>query len=76
MSSRLPALKPKVVLKALQRTGFYIHHTTGSHYILKQPARPELRVTVPLHTKDLKRRTLESIIDQSGLTKAEFQALL
>ncbi len=76
MIPRLPALKPKAVLKALQRAGFYIHHTTGSHKVLKHPGRPNLRVTVSLHNKDLKRRTMESIIDQSGMTRDQFIALL
>jgi hypothetical protein len=29
-----------------------------------------------MHNRDLKRRTLESIIDQSGLTQEEFLKLL
>jgi hypothetical protein len=33
---------------------------------LKHPDRPELRVTVPYHNPDLKRRTLKSIIEQAG----------
>ncbi|MDA2931083.1 type II toxin-antitoxin system HicA family toxin [Acidobacteria bacterium AH-259-O06] len=76
MTSRLPALKPKKVLRALQRAGFFIHHTTGAHYILKQPEQQTLRVTLPFHNKDLKRRTLESIIKQAGLTREDFQKLL
>ena len=40
MNPRLPALTPRKVLRALQRRGFFIHHTTGSHYYLKHPDRP------------------------------------
>jgi predicted RNA binding protein YcfA (HicA-like mRNA interferase family) len=76
MSPRLPTLKPRQVLRALQRAGFFIHHTTGGHYILKHPDQPHLRVTLPFHNKDLKRRTLESIIEQAGLTAEEFRRLL
>lgn len=76
MTSRLPALKPKKVLRALQQVGFFIHHSTGSHHILKHPDKPILRVTVPFHNKDLKRRTLESIIKQAGMTREEFQNFL
>jgi predicted RNA binding protein YcfA (HicA-like mRNA interferase family) len=76
MSKKLPALKSKKVLQALQRAGFFVHHATGSHYILKHGQDPTHRVTVPYHGKDLKRRTLESIIDQAGLTIDEFLALL
>ena len=76
MSNRLPALRPRDVLRALQRAGFFVHHTTGSHYILKHPDRPALRVTVPYHGRDLKRRTLHTIIEQAGLSIEEFRKLL
>jgi predicted RNA binding protein YcfA (HicA-like mRNA interferase family) len=56
--------------------GLFTHHVTGSHYILKHPAKPLLRVTLPWHNKDLKRRTLTSIIEQSGGTPEEFLDLL
>jgi predicted RNA binding protein YcfA (HicA-like mRNA interferase family) len=45
----------------------------GSHYILKKDG---LRVTVPYHGKDLKPRTLASIIEQAGLSVEEFLELL
>lgn len=73
MAGKLPAVKPKMVIRALERGGFYVHHVTGSHYILKKDAQ---RVTVPYHGKDLKPRTLASIIEQSGLTAEEFLDLL
>ncbi|MDE2058387.1 MAG: type II toxin-antitoxin system HicA family toxin [candidate division NC10 bacterium] len=76
MKRRLPALMPRQVLRALQRAGFLLHHASGSHYVLKYPGNPTLRVTIPFHTRDLKRRTLESIIDQAGLTIEQFLELL
>ncbi len=76
MSQRLPALRPRQVLRALQRAGFFIHHTTGGHHILKHPDKPHLRVTLPFHNKNFKRRTMESIIEQAGLTTEEFRRLL
>ncbi|NGZ60700.1 MAG: hypothetical protein CV081_09400, partial [Nitrospira sp. LK265] len=36
------------------------------------PDQPILRVTVAFHNRDLKRRTLESIVEQSGLSVEEF----
>jgi predicted RNA binding protein YcfA (HicA-like mRNA interferase family) len=73
MGGKLPALKPKRVIKAFERGGFFVHHTSGSHYILKKE---KLRVTVPYHNKDLKPGTLKSIIEQAGLTVEEFLDLL
>lgn len=76
MIQRLPALKPNEIIRALQRGGFFVHHTSGSHYILKHSARPELRVTVAQHNKDLKRKTLASVIKQAGYSPEEFIKLL
>ncbi len=45
MSSSLPALKPRKVIQTLKRAGFFVHHTTGSHYFLKRPDNATLRVT-------------------------------
>ncbi len=73
MAGKLPALKPKQVIKALERHGFSIKRTSGSHYILKKE---KLRVTVPYHSKDLKPGTLKSIISEAGLTVEEFLDLL
>ncbi len=74
--SKLPALKPQRVLRALGRAGFYVDRTSGSHYLLKHPANPALRVIVPYHNKDLKAGTLLSIIKQADMTIEAFIALL
>jgi len=71
--SKLPALKPKRVIRALERSGFYVHHVRGSHYFLRKAER---NVVIPYHAKHLKPGTLRAIIDQSGLTVEEFLALL
>lgn len=71
--AKIPAVKPKRVIRALEGNGFSVHHTSGSHYILKKE---RLRVTVPYHSKDLKPGTLKSIIKQAGLTVEEFLDLL
>jgi len=76
MSPSLPTLKPKEVLKALQGAGFYIHHQTDSHIVLKHPSDPRRRIVIPYHTKDLKRGTLHGIIKQSGLSIEDFLKLL
>lgn len=76
MKQSLPAIRPKEVVRALKRAGFFIHRVSGSHYILKHPAKPTLRVTVPFHNRDLKRGTLQSIVKQAGFTNEEFLDLL
>ena len=76
MNQRLPALKPRTVLRVLERAGFVVHHVSGSHYVLRHPHKKHLRVTLPWHGRDLKRGTLGSIIQQAGLTTGEFLELL
>ncbi|MBX3288964.1 MAG: type II toxin-antitoxin system HicA family toxin [Acidobacteria bacterium] len=67
--SKLPrSLKPTKVIKALQKAGFEIDHTTGSHYIMKKGS---LRTSVPYH-RSVKTGTLRSILRQAGLTLEEF----
>ena len=66
--AELPVLKPRQVVSAPAGAGFYVHHQTGSHAILKSADNAALRVTVPMHGKDLKKGTLRSIIRQAGLT--------
>lgn len=80
MSPRLPALRPREVIRALERAGFLLHHSTGSHHYFKHPTKPGPKpgriVTVPVHPGDLKRSVLASILKQAGLTTEEFLDLV
>jgi predicted RNA binding protein YcfA (HicA-like mRNA interferase family) len=72
----LPVLRAKEVLRALLSAGFYIHHQTGSHARLFHHTKPELRVTIAIHNKELPPKTLKSIIRQAGYTPEGFLKLL
>jgi len=72
----LPSVKPARLLKALERAGFFIHHVSGSHYVLKHPERPRARIVVPHHGGDVKRGVLRSILQQAELTAEELNRLL
>jgi predicted RNA binding protein YcfA (HicA-like mRNA interferase family) len=77
MPPKVPVLKPKQVVAALLRTGFYVHHQRGSHARLLHSDRPELRVTVPIHNKDLPPSFLKHrILKQAGLSEEQFLKLL
>jgi predicted RNA binding protein YcfA (HicA-like mRNA interferase family) len=76
MTERLPALKAKDVVRAPERAGFIKSRTSGSHCRLIHADDPTRKVTVPIHAKDIKRGTLRAIVAQSGLTVAQFLALL
>ena len=73
---RLPALKPREVIRALGRAGFFVQRISGSHHVLRRVDDPGIRVTVAYHHKDLKPKTLRTIIAQAGLTEEEFLDLL
>jgi predicted RNA binding protein YcfA (HicA-like mRNA interferase family) len=53
-----------------------VHHVKGSHHSLRHPERPDLRVVVPVHRRDLAPGTLRSIVKQCQLTEEEFIELL
>jgi predicted RNA binding protein YcfA (HicA-like mRNA interferase family) len=76
MTDRLPTLRAREVIRALQRAGFVVSRTSGSHCRLIHQENPARAVTVPVHSDDLKRGTLRAIVAQAGLTVPEFIALL
>jgi predicted RNA binding protein YcfA (HicA-like mRNA interferase family) len=76
MSPHFPVVKASVCLKVLERAGFYINHQTGSHARLFHRSNAKLRVTIPIHNKDLPQGTLKSILRQAGMSLEEFLGLL
>ena len=76
MTRRLPALKATEVIRALERAGFVVSRTSGSHCRLIHATDPSRKVTIPVHRGDLARGTLRAIIAQARLTVAEFLSLL
>jgi len=60
----------KEVVKALQRTGFYIKRQKGSHIVLRRDS-PFAQVVVPDH-KSVDTGTLASILDGADLSVEEF----
>ena len=73
--SRLPSLKPRQVVAALERGGFVLVRVVGSHYqMFNEQARRH--TTVPHHNRDLPRGTVAAIIQQAGLTREKFLKFL
>lgn len=73
--SRLPALKPGEMVKALKKAGFVEDHQKGSHLYLRQSATGRT-TAVPTHPGDLKRPLMKKIIRDAGLAEEEFRQLL
>lgn len=74
--NKVPCLGYEKVIKALQRDGWVVVRTKGSHIRLQKPFESEvLKITVPAHTP-LKRSTLSHILKQARLTLSQFEMLL
>jgi predicted RNA binding protein YcfA (HicA-like mRNA interferase family) len=76
MNQKLPSLSAPDVMRALNKAGFVVSRTSGSHCRLIHPNDPSRKVTVQVHSGDLRRGTLRAIINQAGLTVSEFIELL
>jgi len=72
---RLPTVKSRQVVQALERAGFEIDHQTGSHVVLRR-ASDGSRVVVPWHNRDLGRGLTLRIIKSAGFSRDEFLELL
>ena len=75
MSERLPAVKPKELIRALERKGWQLDRVRGSHHILVHPEQRRA-VTIPVHNRELKTGTLAGILRVAGITRGELRQLL
>lgn len=71
---KLPVLKPKEVIKILEKAGFERRRHTGSHLILRHPKTKRI-VPVTVHPKDIKKGVLKNILKQADLSLKEFLEL-
>jgi predicted RNA binding protein YcfA (HicA-like mRNA interferase family) len=72
----LPALQGRDVIAALERGGFEVIRTKGSHRFLRHRNDPSRQTVVPVHRNDLPLGTLRAILRQARLTPAQFLNLL
>ena len=76
MAPKFANLTPREIIRALEKAGFYVHETHGSHVQLKHPSKPG-RITVPYHQHfDMPKHIVRNIIRQAGLTTVQFAELL
>jgi predicted RNA binding protein YcfA (HicA-like mRNA interferase family) len=71
MKSRLPSMRPAEIIRVLERNGFRLLRCT-KHRTYTDDASPPHLVRVPYHQRDLKPKTLRSIIRQAGWTEDDF----
>lgn len=72
MSPRVPALKPRKVIRTFQNAGYILDHVEGSHYYFTHPVDQTVHFSVPHHSGELKRSTLARILKQAKITLEEF----
>jgi predicted RNA binding protein YcfA (HicA-like mRNA interferase family) len=70
---RLRGVSGRRAIAAFQKAGYEIARISGSHYILKHPARPT--ISIPRHGT-VKAGLLLSKVKAAGLTVEEFMELL
>ena len=63
---KLPAVKPRQVIRFLEKGGFVLDHTSGSHFIFYNPE-SRRRAVVPSHNRDLR---------EAGFTREELIGFL
>lgn len=72
MSERLPPLTAGQVMRILERRGFRLSRTSGSHHIYKNTMGK--RVTVPHHSgKTLHPKVIQSILRDMDMTADELK---
>ena len=76
MSPKLPVARSRDVIRIAHKLGFVLDRQKGSHAVYLRPA-DRARVVIPVHTgRDLKPKTLLSIVEDLGLTIEEFVEML
>jgi predicted RNA binding protein YcfA (HicA-like mRNA interferase family) len=59
-------------IRVIERQGWQHDHTRGSHHYYRHPAKPGM-VSVPCHKgSSLKPKTLAAILDDAGISRADF----
>ncbi|MDP1714709.1 MAG: type II toxin-antitoxin system HicA family toxin [Anaerolineales bacterium] len=69
---KFPSLTPQKVIKILERKGFVLDRSKGSHRIYIHPVTGK-KAVVPFHRKDLPLGTLRDIFKQAGIEPEELQ---
>ena len=74
--TKLPQVKGDRLVKALQKRGWYIDRSRGSHTIMRNDDKPGTRIVVPIHTGPVKPGTLSNILRKAEVSKEQLEDLL
>lgn len=70
-----PSVKPRQLVKVLNKKGFRLIRQQGSHASYRRD-HPKATVTVPMYNRDLAPGTLKDILKTAGISEDEFYSLL
>ena len=76
MGSKYPVLKPSEIIRTLRKFGFVFKSQRGSHakYVKVLDGLPTRIVIIPMHD-EVTKGTLQSILEQSGISFDEFMRM-
>jgi len=74
--AKLPQVKGNRLVKALQKKGWYIDRSRGSHAIMRKDDRPGTKIVAPIHTSPVKPGSLSNILKEAEISKEELEDLL
>ena len=60
-------MKPRELIRLLEKAGYVFVRQSGSHAIYKKPGAKI--IVVPIHSKDIPKGTLNAILKDAGLKK-------
>jgi len=69
---KIPSLTPRKIIKILEKNGFILDHSTGSHMVYYHPVKRK-RITVPFYRRDISKGTLMAILKQAGIDRGEIK---
>jgi len=72
VSPRVPAFKPRKIIRTFQNAGYILDHIEGSHYYFTHPTDRMIHFSVAHHTRDMKRSTLAKTLKQAKISVEEF----
>lgn len=75
MAGRLPGVRAKELISALEKAGFEFQRQSGGHVSLRHSDTVRT-VIVPVHSRELPRWLLKKIIKDADLSEDEFRKLL
>ncbi|MGZ4732966.1 MAG: type II toxin-antitoxin system HicA family toxin [Candidatus Angelobacter sp.] len=73
--AKLPAVRPRDIIRFLEKNGFILDRVSGSHFVFYHPV-SRRRAVVPKHNRDMPKGTLLSLLREAGFTREEMIAFL